>query len=37
MARKGRYKYIYVHGHGEQLFDLQADPGEWHNLAGDPA
>jgi choline-sulfatase len=37
MARKGPYKYIYVHGHGEQLFDLEADPGEWHNLAGDSA
>jgi choline-sulfatase len=37
MARKGRFKYIYVHGHGEQLFDLQADPGEWHSLADDPA
>jgi choline-sulfatase len=34
MARKGRYKYIYIHGHGSQLFDLEADPGEWRNLAG---
>jgi choline-sulfatase len=37
MARQGQYKYIYVHRHDEQLFDLQADPGEWHNLASDPA
>jgi choline-sulfatase len=37
MARQGRFKYIYVHGHGEQLFDLQADPGEWHSLADDSA
>jgi choline-sulfatase len=36
MARKGRFKYIYVHGHGEQLFDLEADPGEWHNLSAGP-
>jgi choline-sulfatase len=34
MVRKGRYKYIYIHGHGSQLFDLEADPGEWDNLAG---
>ena len=37
MARRGAHKYIYVHGHGEQLFDLQTDPGESHNLAGSPA
>jgi choline-sulfatase len=34
MVRKGQYKYIYIHGYDSQLFDLQADPGEWHNLAG---
>jgi len=34
MVRRGRYKYIYVHGHDRQLFDLQEDPGEWSNLAG---
>jgi choline-sulfatase len=37
MIRKGQFKYIYVHGHDEQLFDLRTDPGEWHNLAGDPS
>ena len=36
MVRQGRYKYIYIHGHGSQLFDLESDPGEWRNLAGQP-
>ena len=36
MARQGQYKYIYIHGFAPQLFDLAADPGEWHNLAGRP-
>jgi choline-sulfatase len=26
---------VYVHGHDEQLFDLDADPGEWTNVASD--
>ncbi len=34
MIRRGQYKYIYVHGHDAQLFDLHNDPGEWHNLSG---
>jgi choline-sulfatase len=34
MARRGRHKYVLIHGHGSQLFDLEADPGEWENLAG---
>jgi choline-sulfatase len=34
MIRRGDMKYVYVHGHGEQLFDLSHDPGEWTNLAG---
>jgi choline-sulfatase len=36
MARRGRWKYILVHGHETQLFDLEADPGEWTSLAGRP-
>jgi choline-sulfatase len=35
MARRGRWKYVLVHGHDEQLFDLEADPGEWTNLVSD--
>jgi choline-sulfatase len=36
MVREGQYKYVYIYGYGSQLFDLESDPGEWHNLAGDP-
>lgn len=36
MLRQGRYKYIYIHGHEDQLFDLENDPGEWHNLIVQP-
>lgn len=38
MIRTRRYKYIaYDRGTpGEQLFDMQNDPGEMHNLAPDP-
>ena len=35
MVRDGERKYIYVYGHGEQLFDLAADPGEWNDLSKD--
>ncbi|CAA9210888.1 MAG: Choline-sulfatase [uncultured Chloroflexi bacterium] len=35
MVRRGRYKLNYMHGVDAQLFDLEADPGEWHNLIGD--
>jgi hypothetical protein len=34
MARRGSRKLIHVHGHGDQLFDLDADPGEWDNRIG---
>jgi choline-sulfatase len=33
MVRRGSWKYVYVHGHDEQLFDLEHDPREWTNLA----
>jgi choline-sulfatase len=33
MVRRHNLKYVYIHEHGEQLFDLDADPGEWTNLA----
>ncbi|MCC7367071.1 MAG: sulfatase-like hydrolase/transferase [Chloroflexi bacterium] len=37
MLRDDRYKLIYYVGMPSQLFDLQADPDEAHNLAEDPA
>jgi choline-sulfatase len=37
MIRRGRFKYVIIHGYESQLFDLEADPGEWHNLSGEPA
>lgn len=38
MIRWAQYKLIYYPcGNVFQLFDLDADPGETHNLAGDPA
>ncbi len=36
MRREGVVKYVYIHGHGEQLFDLASDPEERHDLAQDP-
>ncbi|WP_350226660.1 sulfatase/phosphatase domain-containing protein [Naasia aerilata] len=36
MIRRGRWKYVYVHGHDRQLFDLQEDPNEWTDLSGRP-
>lgn len=33
MARDHRYKYVFHYGGSEQVYDLEADPGEQHNLA----
>ncbi|MEC8127831.1 MAG: sulfatase-like hydrolase/transferase [Pseudomonadota bacterium] len=37
MLRRGRYKLIHYVGFEDELFDLEADPEETENLAGDPA
>ena len=37
MLRKGRWKYIHYVGHRPQLFDLEADPQEAHDLGASPA
>ena len=37
MIRRGRHKYIRCGGDPDQLFDLEADPHEERDLAGDPA
>ncbi|WP_210505821.1 choline-sulfatase [Naasia sp. SYSU D00057] len=36
LVRRGRLKYVYIHGHDRQLFDLEADPNEWTDLSGRP-
>jgi choline-sulfatase len=36
-VREGRYKLHYTHGSPSRLFDMESDPDEWRDLAGDPA
>ncbi len=36
MIRRGKYKYHYYVGFEPELFDLETDPDELHNLAPDP-
>ncbi|MDE2579382.1 MAG: sulfatase-like hydrolase/transferase [Hyphomicrobiales bacterium] len=36
MLRKGRYKLIWYVGYAPELFDLESDPEETRNIAGDP-
>ena len=36
MLRKGKYKFIYYVEYEPELFDLEADPEETSDLAGDP-
>src|SRR5262249_61164086 len=37
MVRDERYKYVQYRGGAAELFDLERDPREVENLAGDPA
>ena len=35
-VRSERFRYIRYNDGSEELYDHDADPNEWHNLAGDP-
>jgi len=35
MVREGRWKYATYLDGTQELYDVVADPGEWHNLADD--
>jgi choline-sulfatase len=37
MIRHGKYKYVHYVAYRPQLFDLDQDPEELRDLAGDPA
>jgi choline-sulfatase len=37
MLRDGRWKYLHYVGYASQLYDLESDPEELRDLAGDPA
>ena len=37
MLREGRWKYVRYVTYPPQLFDLETDPEELNDLAGDPA
>ena len=37
MLRQGRWKYNRYADGEQELYDLESDPGEWQNRAGDPA
>jgi len=36
MVRMDNFKYIYVHGHEDLLYDLVTDPGELNNISTEP-
>ena len=37
MVRQGVWKYNYYHGQPSEMFNLEEDPREFHNVAEDPA